>query len=229
MTMPSRLLPLLLAALALAGCVEPLRIASLPCVALGVGDSAGTAVVLGQVRAPANMLADGPTDSQPLVETPVPNAEVYLADATGKALPGLPHATTDADGRYRIGNVPSQTTYVVVAGFGLKSGRHAQLETLAQAPAGDVTADLTLATTLVAADLVDVLDGFSTHLKQDTFNGAVDKTQKLLTNDRVPNLADAGSVLALAGTLLNVSPDLRTSVSQLKQDLATSAAPPLVE
>lgn len=229
MTMPRRLLPLLLAALALSGCIEPVGIASLPCVALGVGDSAGTAVVMGQVRAPANVLADGPTDDQPLAETPVPRADVYLADATGRALPGLPHATTDADGRYRIGNVPSQTTYVVVAGFSLKSGASATLETLAQAPAGTVTADLTLATTLVAADLVDVLDGFSTNLKQDNFNGAVEKTQKLLTNDRVPNLADPTDVLALAGTLLNVSPDLRTSVSQLKQDLATSSAPPLVE
>jgi hypothetical protein len=181
------------------------------------------------VRAPANTLTDGPTDGQSLVETPVPNAEVFLADANGTALPGLPHATTDADGRYRIGGVPAGFTYMVVADFAVKSGEHAQLETLAQAPTGDVTADLTLATSLVTVDLAEVLNGFSSNLKQDSFNGAVDKTQKLLTNDRVPNMADPGDVLSLATTLVNVSPDLRSTVSQLKQDLATSSAPPLVE
>ena len=43
------------------------------------------------------------------------------------------------------------------------------------------------------------------------------------------DLPDPADVLSLATTLVNVSPDLRTSVSQLKQDLATSNAPPLVE
>jgi hypothetical protein len=140
----------------------------------------------------------------------------------------MPHATSDANGRYAIANVPAGYTYVVVATFQGKPGP-ARLETLAQAPAGDITADLTLATSLVTTDLVEVLNGFSSNLQQPTYDAAVEKTQKLLTNDRVPNLTDPADVLSLAATLVNVSPDLRTTVSQLKQDLATSSAPPLVE
>jgi hypothetical protein len=224
-------LALAAALFALAGCDAPIRAAAIPCVVLNVGDATATdtAVVLGQVRAPANVLADGPRDASPLQEKPVAGAEVYLADATRLALPGLAHATTDADGRYRIAGVPGGHTYVVVAAFPLKSGAPARLDTLAQATSGAVTADVTLATAVLTANLADVLNGFSSNLKQDAYDGTVAKALKLLTNDRVPDLTDTSDVLGLANTLLSVSPELRTSVSQLKQDLATSAAPPLIE
>jgi hypothetical protein len=213
----------------LAGCTEPVFTTALSCVRLGVGDDAGTVELLGQVRAPRNALTDGPVDSQPMVEAPVAGAVLALTDALGTPLPGLPGAVADADGRYRIAGVPGGHTYVVTAAITLKDGRPATLRTLAQAASGTITVDVTLSTSLVTADLADVLNGFSTQLVPATFHGAVQKTDKLLTNDRVPDLADDADVLALATTFLNISPDLRTSVSQLKQELATSAAPPLVE
>ncbi|MFN3428388.1 MAG: hypothetical protein ACK46X_00385 [Candidatus Sericytochromatia bacterium] len=213
----------------LAGCAAEVNLASLDCIRLGVGDTAGTALVLGQVRAPSRAVADGPALGAPLAETPVAGAVVRLADAHGTALPGLPSATTDSGGRYRLTGVPGGHTYVVVAAFPLRDGRPASLRTLARAEAGTVTADLTLATTLVAAGLADVLHGFSANLEAGAYQGAVDEGQALLANDRVPDLADDGDVLALSATLLNVSPRLRERISALKQALATSAAPPLVE
>lgn len=213
----------------LAGCATEINLASLDCLRLGVGDSAGTALVLGQVRAPSRVVADGPATGAPLAETPVAGATVRLADARGTALPGLPTATSDAEGRYRLSGVPGSHTYVVVAAFNLKDGRPAVLRTLARAESGTVTADLTLASTLVATGLADVLHGFSANLDATSHQGAIDETHTLLANDRVPDLADEGDVLALSSTLLNVSPRLRERISALKQALATSAAPPLVE
>jgi hypothetical protein len=174
-------------------------------------------------------VADGPTTGAPLAETPVAGATIRLTDAHGTALPGLPSATSDAEGRYRLTGVPGGHTYVVVAAFPLRDGRPATLRTLARAEAGTVTADLTLATTLVATGLADVLHGFNAHLEAAAYQGAIEETQTLLANDSVPDLADDGDVLALSSTLLNVSPRLRERVSTLKQALATSAAPPLVE
>ncbi|MNS17740.1 hypothetical protein D3C72_494210 [compost metagenome] len=218
-----------LAVTLLAGCATPVNLAALDCIRLGVGDTADTALVLGQVRAPSRSVTGGPSTGTPLSETPVAGATVRLTDAHGTALPGLPSATSDADGRYRLTGVPGGHTYVVVAAFSLKDGRPATLRTLARAEAGTVTADLTLATTLVATGLADVLHGFSANLDSAAYQGAVDETRTLLANDRVPDLSDDGDVLALSSTLLNVSPRLRERVSALKQALATSAAPPLVE
>lgn len=218
-----------LIALATTGCVDVVRAAAMPCVVLGVGAPADQAVLVGQVRAPRVTLTGAPVDGAPLEEAPVPGARVYLADGQGTPLPGLPTATTDGAGRYRLDGIPDGHTYVVVADFAVEADRKATLEALAQANSGTVTADLTLATSLVTVDLSEVLNGFSANLQGERYAAAVDKTHRLLTNDRVPDLTDKPDVMALAATLLNVSPDLRTAVSELKQDLATSAAPPLVE
>lgn len=156
-------------------------------------------------------------------------AKVYLADGLGTPLPGLQTATTDSGGRYRLEGVPNGHTYVVVADFAVPNDRQATLKALAQAGAGTVTADVTLATSLVAVDLSEVLHGFSADLNAERYRSAVDQTHRLLTNDRVPDLTDEPDVMALSAILLNVSPDLRQAVSRLKQDLATSSAPPLVE
>lgn len=221
-------LPLLLA-LATSGCVDVVRAAAFPCVVLGVGAPADQAVLVGQVRAPRQTLTGAAPDGAPLDEAPVPGAKVYLADGLGTPLPGLPTTTTDDDGRYRLDGIPNGHTYVVVADFLVNGDRPATLEALAQATSGTVTTDLTLATSLVTVDLSEVLNGFSANLQSARYQAAVDKTHRLLTNDRVPDLTDKPDVMALAATLLNVSPDLRAAVSELKQDLATSAAPPLVE
>jgi hypothetical protein len=221
-------LPWLLA-LATTGCVDVVRAAAMPCVVLGVGAPADQAVLVGQVRAPRHTLTGTPPDAAPLEETPVPGARVYLADGLGTPLPGLPTATTDDAGRYRLDGIPGGHTYVVVADFAVGGDRPASLEALAQAESGTVTTDLTLATSLVTVDLSEVLNGFSANLRPERYDAAVDKTHRLLTNDRVPDLTDKPDVMALAATLLNVSPDLRSALSELKQDLATSAAPPLVE
>jgi hypothetical protein len=239
-------LPTLLA-LPTTGCVDVVRAAAMPCVVLGVGAPADQAVLVGQVRAPRHTLTGAAPDDAPLDEAPVPGARVYLADGLGTPLPGLPTATTDDAGRYRLDGVPNGHTYVVVADFvvggeGTRKGsgpsgplrgplgdRTATLEALAQATAGTVTTDLTLATSLVTVDLSEVLNGFSANLRPERYEAAVARAHRLLTNDRVPDLTDKPDVMALSATLLNVSPDLRSALSELKQDLATSAAPPLVE
>lgn len=206
-------------ALLLGGCDVP-RAGVAPCVVLGVGADAGATTLVGQVRAPRSALGPGPVDGAPLAESPVAGAAVYLADGLGTRLPGLPATTTDAEGRYRLEGVPGGHTYVVVAGFRLANDRPGTLKALARPTEGAVTAELTLATSLVTAETSDALDGFTAPLDAGRYAEAIAQTQAFLTNDRVPDLSDDGDVLSLGHTLLNVSPAFRGAIMDLRQSLA---------
>ena len=83
-------------------------------------------------------------------QAPVEGAEVYLADSTGRPLPGLAHGTTDAGGHYNLPRVPVNYTYMVVARVKAPSTKEGVMESLVRtAAAGSSNADINLPTTVV--------------------------------------------------------------------------------
>ncbi|MFP5503932.1 MAG: hypothetical protein ACLGIN_15705 [Candidatus Sericytochromatia bacterium] len=196
-----------------------------------------TSLIEGAVRAPAGIIAAGggnlighsggniighDSGSYALLaveEAPIAGVEVFVADAAGKRIPSIASVKTDAQGRYRLPQVPAGYTFLVVARVETAAGDEALLKTLTRSSEVGATADLDTATTLVS---VAALEGASElgELNLATFQRAVATTGKHLDAATLPDLADQDAVAAFMRELSEEVAALKETVAQLKKDMA---------
>ena len=113
--------------------------------------------ITGLVKAPANLVENVP--GQELAEVRYAGAEVFLADATGKAIAGIGHVKSDSRGSYALRGVPAGFTFQVMATLKQADGGTLTLRSLVTTDKDGGSADLTTTTTFVAATGTQGLTG----------------------------------------------------------------------
>jgi sugar lactone lactonase YvrE len=155
-----------------------------------------------------------------LEEQGLAGVEVYVADAAGKPIPGLPSVLTNAKGGFSIPKVPAGFTYVVAARVKTAAGDATTLKTLAKATTLGTTVDLDVANTLVTTAVVNGRQDALGEFNAATFQRAVETTAKHLSANTLPDLADSSAVLAHMTALAEEVTELKSAVSELKSMLA---------
>jgi hypothetical protein len=154
-----------------------------------------------------------------LEQSPLANAEVFLADAAGNPIPGLDAVKTDAKGQYKFPSVPKGYTFVVAAKVKTKDGKAGTLQTLAKSADLGATADMDAATTMVTAAVVDGQGSSLGNFNPATFKTAAQATAKNLKPEELPDWSDRSAVLARIGELSKTVAELKNSLEQIKSDL----------
>jgi sugar lactone lactonase YvrE len=155
-----------------------------------------------------------------LEEQGLAGVEVFVADAAGKPIPGLPSVLTNAKGGFSIPKVPAGFTYVVAARVKTAAGDATTLKTLAKATTLGTTVDLDMANTLVTTAVVNGRQDALGEFNAATFQRAVETTAKHLDAKTLPDLADSSAVLAHMTALAEQVTELKSAVTELKSMLA---------
>lgn len=155
-----------------------------------------------------------------LTEQGLAGVEVFVADAAGKPIPGLPSVLTNAKGGFSIPKVPAGFTYVVAARVKTAAGDQATLKTLAKATTLGTTVDLDVANTLVTTAVVNGREDALGEFNAATFQRAVETTAKHLDANSLPDLADGSAILAHMTALAEEVTELKSAVTELKSMLA---------
>lgn len=162
---------------------------------------------------------------QALSQNALARTEVFLADASGKPIPDLPSAVTDANGNFKFDNVPPGFTLMVVAkGKNRDDGKDAQLKTIVKTDAAGATADISAASTLVTAFVAKDKQGALGSFSATQFEAAVQTTGKHLSDSNLPNFAEPALVVAKMESLSNEVSALRTQLTGLKEELSKANA-----
>jgi hypothetical protein len=236
-----------LAALALAG-----ALAGCPVTPVSSTATASRAVLSGNVSVPASIISHngggiishngggiishnggglvgnsgGTYRTLAVTQAPVGGARVFLADATGAALPGLPAATTDDQGRFAIAGVPAGYTFVVAAEADTQDGQSATFQTLARSAAQDVKADIDAGSSLVAAAAIKNVQGRDLGgFDPTTFLDAARTMAQQLSDGQLPDFTSRSDVQARSSQLVAAVPALQQAVSALGKDLAVITQP----
>lgn len=147
-------------------------------------------------------------------EQPLADATVYLADASGTAVPGFPTAKTDADGKYRLEGIPKAGTYRLMAAG--KDGEAAvTLSTLVAVKDGETAADVDAATTYVATAGATALLTTTCSLDAEAFASA---TQRVADAFAAGTPADVTDPVAIGATMTQLSvqaPELAADMLRL--------------
>jgi hypothetical protein len=151
-------------------------------------------------------------------EKPLANTQVFLADAAGNPLPGVKPVTTDAQGQFKFAGIPAGYTFLVVAAIKTAEGKDARFETMTHPTQLGATADVSAATTLVTAALVDGRSELG-EFNAAKFKSAVDATAKNLDPDALPDFADREAVLASVRELQASVAELKTALDEMRQQL----------
>ncbi|MDB5098598.1 MAG: hypothetical protein JWM80_3019, partial [Cyanobacteria bacterium RYN_339] len=178
------------------------------------------AQLVGTVTAPAGIQAEGAAaffHVAEVGETPLAGAEVFLADAAGNAIPGIPSVKTDAKGKFTFDDVPKDFTFVVACRAKTKEGKPALLQTLAKPGALGATVDVSAASTLVTAGVVDGSD--LGDFNPATFKTALESTRKRLKETDIPDLSDRGACVKRIGELAIELKELGSAMAELKKDM----------
>lgn len=155
-----------------------------------------------------------------LEEQGLAGVEVFVADAAGKPIPGLPSVLTNAKGGFSIPKVPAGFTYVVAARVKTAAGDATTLKTLAKATTLGTTVDLDVANTLVTTTVVNGREDALGEFNAATFQRAVETTAKHLNAQSLPDLADSSAILAHMAALAEEVTELKSAVTELKSMLA---------
>jgi Ca2+-binding EF-hand superfamily protein len=178
------------------------------------------APLTGTVTAPAGIQAEGAATIFQVAEVgekPLANAEVFLADAGGNAIPGIASVKTDASGKFNFPDVPKDFTFVVAAKAKTKEGKPALLQSLAKPGALGASVEVSAASTLVTAGVVDGND--LGEFNPATFKTATESTRKQLTEADLPDLSDRAACVKRIGELANKVQELGAAISQIKKDM----------
>lgn len=192
-------------------------------VAAGGGNviAAGSGNLIGQ--AGGNVIASGGGNMaaravMALAESPIAGAEVFLADAAGKQIPGLQTTRTDAQGRYQLFNVPKGYTFVVSVRVKTAAGQDAALQTLTRPADRSVLADVSTATTVLTAAAVNGQADLGA-LDTAKFAAAAAQASARLGAQAAPDLADRAQLLAAVDRLQQADPALKPIIAAVRASL----------
>lgn len=155
-----------------------------------------------------------------LTEKPLAGAEVFLADAKGAPLPGNMKAVTDAQGNFRIAQVPVGFTLVVATRVKTAEGKDAVLKTLVGTAAAGAKADVSAASTLLTQSLIERSGDQLGHFDAAAFSRAVSAAAAKMTDDSLPDLSDLAAMRAYMGQLEAALAELKDTLSAMSRDLA---------
>jgi sugar lactone lactonase YvrE len=154
-----------------------------------------------------------------LEEKGLAGVEVFVADAAGKPIPGLPSVFTNAKGGFSIPRVPAGFTYVVAARVKTAAGDATTLKTLAKATTLGTTVDLDVANTLVTTTVVNGREDALGEFNAATFQRAVETTAKHLDAKSLPDLADSSAILAHLAALAEEVTELKSMLAKVTERL----------
>jgi hypothetical protein len=223
----TRLPPLAAALLALAACQGAPSATTVP-----AGGEQGAAIY-GQVRlARARVLAPSPpaypwppSPTPSGAEAPAVGAEVFVADAAGTRIPGIPVGTTNEDGVYRLRAVPLGYAYVVTAVYRDVDGRPLRLRTLARLVDRDLEAPIDTATTLAARAALGPHAGLLGGLTAETWARAAGAIARGLDPAALPDLGDPALMDAELDRLRAKDAALGADLDALRAEIAGTPAP----
>jgi sugar lactone lactonase YvrE len=157
----------------------------------------------------------------PLPSRPVGGVRVFLADAAGRALPGLQPVLTAADGTFQFQQVPAGFNFLVVAEVPTAGGKSALFRTLVYAGPLGATTEVTAASTMVTASVLDGLErsdlgGYNA----SRFQSAIDTLDARLEEAQLPDFTDPVSVKASITKLSQEVAELRSILTEVREDLA---------
>jgi hypothetical protein len=152
-------------------------------------------------------------------EVRVANAEVYLADASGEPIPGLPTVKTDANGIYTIPKVPAGYSYMVVARVALKQGDPARLTTLVRSTAQGVTAPISGESTLAATGVTRSFSGALGEYNPARFTEAIQLVRANVSGAGPINWASLTEVAAKIDQLEKRVGALESAISELRMQV----------
>jgi hypothetical protein len=192
-------------------------------VAAGGGNviAAGSGNLIGQ--AGGNVIAAGSGNLTSrvvlgLAESPLAGAEVFLADAAGKPIPGLQTTRTDAQGRYQLFNVPKGYTFVISVRVKTAAGKDAALQTLTRPAGRSVMADVSTATTVLTAAAVNGQADLGA-LDSAKFAAAAAQARTRMGDAATLDLADRAQLLAEVDRMQQADPALKPMVAAVRASL----------
>jgi hypothetical protein len=192
-------------------------------IAAGSGNviAPGAGNLIGQ--AGGNVIASGGGNLAPrallaLSESPVAGADVFLADAAGKPIPGLQTTRTDAQGRYQLFNVPKGYTFVVGVRVKTAAGKDATLQTLARPADRSLTANVSTATTVLTAAAVEGQADLGA-LDSAKFQAAASQAGPRMAGQAPIDLADRAQLLGAVDRLQQADPTLTPMVAAVRTSL----------
>jgi hypothetical protein len=175
----------------------------------------------------ANVIAPGGGNFRTLAagDRPLVGAEVLLADAAGRPIPGYASTVTDAQGHYTLAQVPQGVTFSVVVRARNAQEHPFDMRTLVTTRPDSNQANVTVGTMLATALLTEGREGALGELDTEKFQAIVSHLDTRYNADSGNDLSDAGSVVGLARALLSDAPGLQDLVAGLKAGLANVKAP----
>lgn len=150
---------------------------------------------------------------------PLANATVYLADAGGSPVPGMPTTTTDAQGHYSLKDIPSGSTFVVIVQRKLDNGKTLSFQTLVRSRDLGATANVDAASTLATAGVLQSATSDLGDFKPATFQNATEVVRAKLTDDSLPDFTSRAAVIAKVNELAQTVSELKDALNEIQQDL----------
>lgn len=164
--------------------------------------------------------------TQALSQAPLAGAEVFLADAAGKGVPGLPRGVTDGKGAFRLSGVPVGLTFVVTTAVRTADGRDGFLQALVRSAKEGGAVDVDVATTMVTAAVTEGLEAGLGTLDVPAYQAAVTATAQALAPGGLPDVADRAGLAEATRTLAAGRPELAKSLEGLKRAIARDVVAP---
>lgn len=153
-------------------------------------------------------------------ERPLAGAEVFLADSAGNPLPGRQPVQTAADGTFTIADAPADAAVVVAARVRTADGRAAMLHTIAKPTALGATAEVSGASTMVAAALVSSRSDALEQFNPAVFQTATEATARNMSVADLPDFADRQAVVRRMNELAARISEIQAALDDLRKEIA---------
>jgi sugar lactone lactonase YvrE len=215
--MTPRLVLSLAIALAAAGslvaCANPL---DPTCLATGT-------IVGGQARLPV-ALAQAGAQAPYSREVAVAGGDVFLADAAGRALPGLTVRTSDT-GAYQVPRIPAGHSFMVAVRAKTASGAPVVLKTLARTGTQGAAAEVNVATTIATTALLEGQREAIGDFDQASYDKLVAQVYRKLEGVTALDLNDEAAVIALFKGWAAQDAELRALYDRLRAEVTNPRIP----
>lgn len=177
------------------------------------------AIVGGQARIPLAIAQAG--SQEPLSrEVAVSKGEVFLADAAGRALPGVTVQTSPAGG-FQLNRVPPGQATMVAVRARSASGAPVTLKGLARVGSQGATADVNVATTIATTALLEGQREAIGDFDQASYDKLVAKVYQRLDGITSLDLNDADAVTALFKGWLAGDAEMKALYDRLRAEVTS--------